>query len=996
MMFRLISLVLTSVLISLSLWAIEPQKLEDFVQKYPNNPNNSEFILTLADAYFDSNLSKSIDYSKLFIQKYPESSQLDAAYYLLGLAYGYDDQEELAQKNFLYFVQHFPQSIYLEEVRFRLAEFYFDQQDYPQAELYYGQILSNPKSIFYLKAFYKSAWVAYLLHDYAKSIEQFTHFLNIDSGNSDLLKQEAARYLANSFVDGSIVPDIGHRPWAYDVWVSMGNILKKSNKKLEAAQAYQEAVELEPKNPKNKALDLKILELNPSLEVKNHFLDRYWEDMDSAETIKHVLWDLAVEFHTKKLFKEAAHEYARFIKRFPNEKNLDEIWFYYAEASFAASLFQEASQAFQKVRDWPSETKFREAAALNLVYSEAQEIKQTFPDFDFSHIDLAKKAYLSSPIPDLILAYVNAIDVLQQRFKNTAGLPAFLFQTAAINWAYGNMPEAEKRLTELTELYPRQEAAVTALAILTSLRVKEANRLFSESQTPENYRQVAERYLGLIKQETKPEIRNTLVFNAALALERSGQYSAADALFKKTSLTQTAKEQRALYFEQQFLFEKAAALYLADKPDKKDLFRAAFALEAAGQFEKTAQLYERVIREYPDAPEIPDAYWRAGNAYKAAHDSQNENRILLEFQKRYKNQIAKADYLALKPDFENYKKFLINSKSSKEQTTQLTHKAEKLAQLQKSYEELIKKYQLSSWTLASIYQIGSLYEDLFQGLMKAPCPKNIARIDDAACDEYASLLEEKAAVLEKKAIDAYRLVIDKSKSVVDGNDWVLKAKSALYRMKPSEYLPAEALQQEPVVDLGTQAKLPEIVEAARQFYKQNKLAAAAFILEDAPESPLASLWLGHVYQARAEKTKAIAAYEKSDSPEAYENLGLLYLEQGDLGKAELNLKKAAQLLPNLAPAQMHLGNYYFLAKDFKKALEAYQVALELDPKLVAVKLNRGLLEMSEKQYESALADFSSYLQEVKPEAALRAQIESYVQYVTQKIQLEKGHRENPS
>ena len=157
-------------------------------------------------------------------------------------------------------------------------------------------------------------------------------------------------------------------------------------------------------------------------------------------------------------------------------------------------------------------------------------------------------------------------------------------------------------------------------------------------------------------------------------------------------------------------------------------------------------------------------------------------------------------------------------------------------------------------------------------------------------------------------------------------------------------------------------------------------------LERGDKSTLVYLWLGHIYQAQNENAKAILSYEKSDLPAAYDNLGLLYLEQGDLDKAYSNLKKS--------PVELHLANYYFIAKDYGKAKAGYEAALKRNPKLLAARLNLGLLALAEKQYEAAHTSFMSFLEEAKPDASLKTRVQSYLKLVNQKIKLEKQRHEN--
>ncbi len=1047
------------------------QKLEYFLKDHPDTAKKSTILLSIADLYFDVDLPKSILFCQRFIQENPNSNRVDAAYYLLGVSYLYHEQTEQAAKTFQEFLNHFSKSAYLEEVRFRLAEIYFEKKEYETASLYFKQILENPQTPFYTKALYKLAWVNYLQNRYSEAINLFVRLLDMDSSASDILKQEAARYVAVSLFDGhASFPKIVSRDWVRAVWIHLGNLLAKADKNEEAAKALQEAIALDPKNPKNQELDLRVLDLTSSPAVKKSLIVQYINNSDAREAVQRALLDLSLVIHTEakktqdvKLFKDSMEDYALFINHFPEDNTLDQVLFYYSESAFDAKLFHYASIGFEQVRDWPWETEYREKAAVNAVYAYAEELKHDFPDYNLSTVDLAHKARFQGKVAPVMLGYIQSVDVLREKFPVAPDVPSLLFQTAGIYYSYGELPEAQKRFEQLIKEYPKHEAARVAAYLLVGdsvaseqwlmaaeqakryqdispdfadiekhARFKYTNKLFADAKTPEEFKHSADLYLEILNGNTKIDYGDKILFNAAMAMDRSGQYNEAENLFQKlyaayphSPLAENAKQQRAVYFEHRLQFEKAATIYSTLPGDKVTLLKAALDFEAAQKFTMAASLFERFIRAYPDSAEISDAYMRTAKAYQRARDTSNQRRVLLDFERRYKNKVAKADYFSLEPALANYRALKINSKSAKEQARQLIQKTQKLAELQGSYEQIVKNYELSAWTLASIYQIANLYEDLFQALHGAPCPRG-----ETNCDEYASLLEDKAIVLEKKALDAYQLAIDRSSKVAGGSEWVLKAKSALYRMRPTEYPPAEALLEEPVIGLNytyallndsdaeyqlLRGKLNEAevsarsrlesnpfdalarLQMARIFYAKGQLEAAELTLEDSLEkdekSDLAHLWLGHVYRAQGEHNKAIGAYEKSNLPEAFDNLGLLYLEQGDLEKAYLNLQKAADALPNFAQIELHLANYYFMAKDYKKAQAFYESALKHSPNLTAAQLNMGLLAMADQRYEAAQSAFTSFLEEAKPDSALHNRVQSYLKLVNQKIQLEKQRHE---
>ena len=65
--------------------------------------------------------------------------------------------------------------------------------------------------------------------------------------------------------------------------------------------------------------------------------------------------------------------------------------------------------------------------------------------------------------------------------------------------------------------------------------------------------------------------------------------------------------------------------------------------------------------------------------------------------------------------------------------------------------------------------------------------------------------------------------------------------------------------------------------------------------------------------------------------EAYNNLGWAYLQKGELGMAEVNLKQSIHLNQNYCVAHSNLGELYIKQGDTAKAIESFQAAIGLCP-----------------------------------------------------------------
>ena len=143
-------------------------------------------------------------------------------------------------------------------------------------------------------------------------------------------------------------------------------------------------------------------------------------------------------------------------------------------------------------------------------------------------------------------------------------------------------------------------------------------------------------------------------------------------------------------------------------------------------------------------------------------------------------------------------------------------------------------------------------------------------------------------------------------------------------------------------------------------------ALSGFNLENIPES-----------KKRLYKT-ALDEYTTSllinaDHPGTHVNYGNLYLNQGDLQKAEASYKEAIAIEPGLVTAYINLADLYRRSQRDTEGEQVLLSALEKYPELAAVNYSLGLLKIRKNEQEEAMV----YLKKAAEEAPEIAQY-SYV------------------
>ncbi|PKL09843.1 MAG: hypothetical protein CVV51_01675 [Spirochaetae bacterium HGW-Spirochaetae-7] len=98
-------------------------------------------------------------------------------------------------------------------------------------------------------------------------------------------------------------------------------------------------------------------------------------------------------------------------------------------------------------------------------------------------------------------------------------------------------------------------------------------------------------------------------------------------------------------------------------------------------------------------------------------------------------------------------------------------------------------------------------------------------------------------------------------------------------------------------------------------------------------------------------TKLEAEVKKSGgSPASRNKLGILYAKYGKMEKAEAEFN-AALSKGDFLPALVNLGNLYFLAKDYRKALGPYNRAVKLDAKNARARISLAMVQFELGSYD---------------------------------------------
>jgi TolA-binding protein len=320
-------------------------------------------------------------------------------------------------------------------------------------------------------------------------------------------------------------------------------------------------------------------------------------------------------------YANAASAYEDFLARYPNDKDIYQWNFYYAECLYYSEQYMPAHQQYRVVRELDiSDNKFQEKAAFNAIKSlefqmqamarrgelpakavpgsgvdDARKAAQEQEDVETSATEMAerdgqKRVIDAEQLPAMVNQYVTAMDryvVLGLENQNDQDLDVKLaFQAAKLFYDFKNYDTARERFNWIVDSYPENELAYLAGSLILET--------YRQEQDYQKLAMAAEKLSKVIKGEQ------------AQAIKAEVRQYKLGAMFKSAEQLFAAKD-----------YEKAAEEYLRlvnSSPDHeyapKALNNAAVAYENIGKYESAMKLYERVYGDYPNDPLAGYALYR--------------------------------------------------------------------------------------------------------------------------------------------------------------------------------------------------------------------------------------------------------------------------------------------------------------------------------------------------------------------------------------------------
>ncbi len=639
--------------------------LEKFLQNHPESLLTPDAIFRLAELYFDrtndhyllamerydedfrayvegrqseapveprKDYRRNIELYQRIVSEFPDYRYADSANYLLGFCLFEQGEEEQSANAFQDLVNDYPESKFVAESYTRIGEYYFGIHDMKPAIRAYEKASLFPSSSFYDKALYKLGWAYYRLSDYRHSIEAFDRLIQYadrkakEGGglSAGELRKEALRYLAIGLADSgdsraarTLFQSLGQRDYQVELIRTLADIYLEQENFPQAVETLKVMLAEFPTDIDNPAIQQKLVEVYDrmgdageanrgreqmavlfgpgSLWYNAHRQNTHaiqeaqhlaQESLFIAATNHHIL---AQKTKDPQEYRTAADYYQRYLKQYPNSPRAYELMFFTAESYFFSAQYDKAQLAYLRVVESDDNNQYLSDAAFARILSFEKWIEQVdgIPiDGQTDRPDV--ETIQVQEIPRLKQRYAGACDYFARILPDHERAPEILFHGADVYFRYGHFAEARKRFELVIKRYPRHQVAVYSGNLIIDSYRNEKNWSAVEawgSELASNQMLMNAERSGAIDEWKRLSLG--AIFKAALALENAGQWLPA------------AKEYLRLYRQ---------------NPDSefadKALYNAALNLGKMGKLRNATVAFRKLTNRYPKSELAPRAQFR--------------------------------------------------------------------------------------------------------------------------------------------------------------------------------------------------------------------------------------------------------------------------------------------------------------------------------------------------------------------------------------------------
>ncbi|MGE3681652.1 MAG: tetratricopeptide repeat protein [Bdellovibrionales bacterium] len=545
---------------------------------------------------------------------------------------------------------------------------------------------------------------------------------------------------------------------------------------------------------------------------------------------------------------------------------------------------------------------------------------------------------------------------------------------------YGGLEEAGKAILANEDL-ANSQVGDQVKGVLQRASFKKAQDLESKK----DYMGAAQAYEEFVKKNPNSDLGISASFNSAVNYERGGDLAKAISMYgvvlndkdpKNENLRKSSSQFIAALYERTGQYERAAKAfeaYAAKHPKEKEsitfYYNAAVIRDGMNSYSRALQNYQTYFDKKRGSEKFEAVFLmaklqqRRGNItlaksyYKQYYDARPKNgAALVEAalqiaqiharkgqrkdaedwykktigQQKYQSQTkpvgvrfaAEAKYILVSKIYDELKAIRIPANPARQQEA-IKQKLALLERLKNQLKDVIR-YDDAHFIVNSLALIGQAYQHMAAAIYAVPLPKGL---DEEGLKQYKAGVDGIAKPFQDDAVKSYEQAMQKGFELEGYSDGLKTAVTELSRLQPEKYpshgekaiitkLP-DKMGIEEDKDLGGAYRAKDegiLVEAvSKRLGKDEKdvraLSALALFYFEQGKLGLAKIILG----------RAIKAHPKD--PGVLNNLGVVYLAEGDQRSAIASFRQALEAKSSYDVAAANLGSIFVEYRDYSRAVD---------------------------------------------------------------------------
>ncbi|MCX6131606.1 MAG: tetratricopeptide repeat protein [Proteobacteria bacterium] len=584
------------------------------------------------------------------LQEYPRSENADQITYNKAVALQYLGKEKDAARIFTQLIQKYPNSAIAGDAYASLGDFYFDRNDFTNAQTNFGKALKYKRSKRYLWSVFKLGWCAYNLGDYSKGLTYWKQLVSLAKSGSpsdSQMREEALRDMVFAFaelkmIDEAIAYYRANNGTAYigPFLTLLAQILSDQGNYAQAINVLKKFQQLVPNDPEGPTAQKEIVSLYSALGDHKKVwleLERFaqlysansdWGKankkdlvLETQAVIKEQMLYYATLTHqnaikddNRELNMQAKEGYLLFLKYHPKAREVAGVKYYLADIEYFLKDYRAAGRYYLEIASLGKDKAIRykdksekgenmhKEVSINMVNAfvkdfepEFKVLKKRKPDF--------KEA---KPVSARARNYIKACE------KYTEMYPEVLVRvkscdvgTATIFYHLGQKDNAIRYLKNIAVKYPKEKEGQAAVDLLIPIVKDDRKNLLATADS-------------LLK---IPEYRNSKVGTDLRNIQRAAEKE--DIGHEKDTLKRAQR------------FEAQALKYPKDPEVDKLWYNAAVDYIKAGAIPKAIEAYLFIVTHFPDKPQAKESLLQVAQIYEKQLEYDKASDYFIEFTKKF-------------------------------------------------------------------------------------------------------------------------------------------------------------------------------------------------------------------------------------------------------------------------------------------------------------------------------------------------------------------------